>query len=87
VRSRVRQSKRGRPLLRRELFLLAGRWCLPRALARPLYEAMRARGMARTSAVCAVARKLVPVVLRILKTGAAFDGERWRRDHGVPSAA
>jgi len=87
VRGRVRQSKRGRPLLRRELFLLAGRWCLPRGLARPIYEAMRARGMARTSAVCAIARKLVPVVLRILKTGDAFDWDRWRRDHGLASAA
>jgi transposase len=27
ARGRRRQSKRGRPLLRRELFLLAGRWC------------------------------------------------------------
>lgn len=27
VRSRIRQTKRGRPLLRRQLFLLAGRWC------------------------------------------------------------
>jgi transposase len=87
VRGRVRQSKRGRPLLRRELFLLAGRWCLPRRLARPIYEAMRTRGMARTSAVCAVARKLVPVVLRILKTGDAFDWDRWHRDHCMPSAA
>jgi hypothetical protein len=43
--------------------------------------------MARTSAVCAVARKLVPVVLRILKTGDAFDWDRWRRDHGLASAA
>jgi transposase len=29
---RRRQSKRGRPMLRRQLFLLAGRWCQRRAL-------------------------------------------------------
>ncbi len=86
VRGRIRQSKRGRPLLRRELFLLAGRWCQRRGVARPLYEAMRTRGLARTSAVCAVARKLVPVILRLLQTGEPFDADRWRRDHGLASA-
>lgn len=83
VRGRVRQTKRGRPLLRRELYLLAGRWCQTRGLARPLYHRMRERGMPKTAAVCAVARKLVPVVLRLLKTGEAFDAERWQRAHGL----
>jgi hypothetical protein len=84
VRGRVKQTKRGRPLLRRELFLLAGRWCQRRGLARPLYEAMRTRGLSKTAAVCAVARKLVPVVLHILKTGVAFDEARWLASHGLP---
>ncbi|MBK9692183.1 MAG: IS110 family transposase [Gemmatimonadetes bacterium] len=75
---RRRQSKRGRPMLRRQLFLLAGRWCQPRGLYRPEYEAMRARGIPGTKAVCALARKLVPLLLRIMQTGEPFDEGRWR---------
>ena len=75
---RRRQSKRGRPMLRRQLFLLAGRWCQPRGLYRPAYEAMRARGMPGTKAVCSLARKLVPLLLRIMQTGEPFDAARWR---------
>ncbi len=36
VQGRRKQSKRGRPLLRRQLFLLGGRWCQPRGLYRGL---------------------------------------------------
>lgn len=75
---RRRQSKRGRPMLRRQLFLLAGRWCQPRGLYRPEYEAMRARGVPGTKAVCSLARKLVPLLLRIMQTGEPFDESRWR---------
>ena len=75
---RRRQSKRGRPMLRRQLFLLAGRWCQPRGLYRPEYEAMRARGVPGTKAVCSLARKLVPLLLRIMQTGQPFDAARWR---------
>lgn len=42
VRGRVRQTKRGRPLLRRQLFLLAGRWCQTKGALPPLL-----RGAAR----------------------------------------
>ncbi|MBK6423871.1 MAG: IS110 family transposase [Gemmatimonadetes bacterium] len=75
---RRRQSKRGRPMLRRQLFLLAGRWCQPRGLYRPEYEAMRARGIPGTKAVCALARKLVPLLLTLMQTGQPFDEVRWR---------
>ncbi len=75
---RRRQSKRGRPMLRRQLFLLAGRWCQPRGLYRPEYEAMRARGVAGTKAVCSLARKLVPLLFRLMQTGEPFDEARWR---------
>ncbi len=75
---RRRQSKRGRPMLRRQLFLLAGRWCQPRGLYRPEYEAMRARGVPGTKAVCSLARKLVPLLLRIMQTGEPFDEGRWQ---------
>jgi transposase len=58
VRGRVKQTKRGRPLLRRQLFLLAGRWCAGRGLYRAEYLALTARnGGSRTSAMCAVARR------------------------------
>ncbi|MBK6423701.1 MAG: hypothetical protein IPF77_16075 [Gemmatimonadetes bacterium] len=65
-------------MLRRQLFLLA--WPLVPApgLYRPEYEAMRARGIPGTKAVCALARKLVPLLLRIMQTGEPFDEGRWR---------
>lgn len=76
---RTRQSKRGRPELRRQLFLLAGRWVhRGRGLYRPYYEALLARnGGCKTKAVCAVARKLVPLILHVAQTQEPFDRERW----------
>ena len=79
VTGRKRQSKRGRPMLRRQLFLLAGRWCLQRGLYRDYYEALLARnGHLRTKAICAVARKLVPLLLTVLQSGEPFDLARWQ---------
>lgn len=79
LQTRVRQTKRGRPLLRRQLFLLAGRWCRPEGLLRADYEAMVARnGGRKVSAVCAVARRLVPLLLTIAQTGTSWDEARWR---------
>ncbi len=79
-RGRTRQSKRGRPELRRQLFLLAGRWIVRTrsGLYRPYYDAMLARnGGCKTKAVCAVARKLVPMILRVAQTQEPFNRERW----------
>jgi transposase len=86
VRSGRRQSKRGRPVLRRELFLLAGRWVQPtRGLYRRQYEAMLARnGEKKIKAVCAIARKLVPMLLAVAQSGDAFDRERWLGDRRRP---
>lgn len=86
VRSGKRQSKRGRPVLRRELFLLAGRWVNPtRGLYRGQYEAMLARnGGKGTKAVCAIARKLVPMLLTVAQSGEPFDRERWLADRRRP---
>ena len=56
------------------LFLLAGRWCrTTTGLYRPYYEALLVRGKPKTSAVCAVARKLVPMLLRVMQTAEPFD--------------
>ncbi len=86
VRGRVKQTKRGRPALRRQLFLLAGRWCQQRGLYRAQYLALVARnGGSRTSAICAVARKLVPLLLHIMQSGEAFDEGQWRAAHRLPS--
>lgn len=88
-RGRTRQSKRGRPELRRQLFLLAGRWChAGRGLYRPYYDAMLLRnGGCKTKALCAVARKLVPVILRVAQTQEPFDRERWLGERHVRGAS
>jgi transposase len=82
------QSKRGRPALRRQLFLLAGRWCLPRGLYRADYLALKARnGGLGTKAVCTLARKLVPLLLRVMQTGEPFDPARWQANRRRPEVA
>ena len=84
VRGRIRQTKRGRPLLRRQLFLLAGRWCQSRGLYRDYYLAYVARnGGSKIKGLAAVARKLVPLVLHIIQTGEPFDAARWGRQRHV----
>jgi transposase len=70
---RKRIAKQGRPLLRRQLYLLAGRWALPRGLYRANYQALRTKGFQRTKAVCALARRLVPVLFAVVQRGRAFD--------------
>lgn len=83
VRGRTRQTKHGRPLLRRQLFLLAGRWCQKRGLYRDQYQRMLERGKPRTSAVCAIARKLVPMLLTVMQTERAFDLALWRANRNA----
>lgn len=80
-RGRSRQSKRGRSELRRQLFLLGGRWVhSTRGLYRPYYDALVARnGGCKTKAVCAVARKLVPMILAVAQSQEPFDKDRWLR--------
>lgn len=76
---RPRQTKRGRPLLRQQLFLLAGRWCQPRGLLHEEYLALKARnGGHGTKAVCAVARRLVPLLFRVMRNGEPFSLPKWR---------
>ena len=86
TRGRRWQSKRGRPMLRRQLFLLAGRWSTPRGLLRDYYLAMCARnGSCRTKAVAAVARKIVPVLFEIMRNGQPFDVQQYRRNRHQPA--
>lgn len=85
-KGRRRQSKRGRPLLRRQLFLLATRWCKKRGLYRAQYEAMMARnGGSKIKAIAALARKLTPLILEIAKTEQPFDREKWMRERRLRS--
>jgi transposase len=82
------QSKRGRPMLRRQLFLLAGRWCLTRGLYHQDYLALKARnGGVGTKAVCTLARKLVPMLLKVMQTGEAFDKQRWLQNRRIQLAS
>jgi transposase len=82
------QSKRGRPMLRRQLFLLAGRWCLTRGLYHQDYLALKARnGGVGTKAVCTLARKLVPLLLKVMQTGEPFDQQRWRENRRIQMAS
>jgi transposase len=75
------QSKRGRPMLRRQLFLLAGRWSSQRGLLREQYLRLTGRnGNCRTMAVAAIARKIVPILFEVMRSGNAFDVERYERN-------
>ena len=48
-------------------------------LYREDYEALLARnGGCKTKAVCAIARKLVPLILEVAKSQEPFDLARWR---------
>ena len=86
-KGRRRQSKRGRPLLRRQLFLLATRWCKKKGLFRGQYEAMLARnGGCKIKAIAALARKLTPLILEIAKTEQPFDRKRWMRERRLRRA-
>lgn len=86
VRSRLKQTKRGRPLLRRQLFLLAGRWCRTGAPYRNAFLALAARnGGSKISAICALARRIVPLLLHVMQTGETFDHRRWLRARVDPA--
>ena len=69
----LRLSKRGRPMLRRHLYLLAGRWCQSRGLYRSEYLRLRAAGRSGTESCVILARRLVPVLFAVLRDRKPFD--------------
>jgi len=76
-----RVSKKGRPVLRRQLYLLAGRWCSPRGLFHDDYLKLKERnGRQGTKAVVTMARKLVPVLFAVMRDRRPFDEARWAAD-------
>jgi transposase len=74
-RGRRRITKRGPPEMRRLLFLAAQAAAKSKA-ARPVYEAIRAKGFSTTQALVILARKLLRVAYSIWKTGQPFELKR-----------
>lgn len=74
-RGRRRITKRGPPEMRRLLFLAAQAAAKSKA-ARPVYEAIRAKGFSTTQALVILARNLLRVAYLIWKTGQPFDPQR-----------
>jgi transposase len=82
----LRLSKRGRPMLRRQLFLLAGRWCQSRGLYRSEYLRLKAAGRSGTESCVILARRLVPILFAVLRDRRPFDVAVFRQHrHPVPA--
>jgi transposase len=73
---RRRLSKRGNPLLRRQLYLVAFAASHSKALG-PLYRALKAKGFKSTEALIILARKLLRVAWAVWRTGKPFDPARF----------
>ena len=72
---RRRLSKRGNPLLRRQLYLVAFAASHSKALG-PLYRAIKAKGFKPTEALIILARKLLRVAWAVWHSGTSFDPAR-----------
>lgn len=82
----LRLSKRGRPMLRRQLYLLAGRWCQGRGLYRGEYLRLRAAGRSGTESCVILARRLVPILFALLRDKTPFEVSVFQQHrHLVPS--
>jgi transposase len=75
-RGRRRLSKKGPPLLRRQMYLAGFAASSSRAL-KPLYRALRAKGFATTEAFVILGRKLLRVAFALWRSSAPFDPTRW----------
>lgn len=74
-RGRRRLSKKGPPLLRRQMFLAGFAASHSKAL-KPLYLSIRARGFASTEAFVILGRKLLRVAFAVWKANEVFDPTR-----------
>lgn len=74
---RRRLSKRGSPILRRQLYLAALAATRSKALG-PVYQALRAKGFKSTQAVVILARKLLRIAWAVWKSREPFDAARLR---------
>lgn len=71
-RGRRKLSKKGDPQLRRQLYLCAMA-ATRSALFRPMYEALRGRGLPSTAALVVLARKLLRIAFAVWRSGQAFE--------------
>lgn len=76
-RGRRRLSKKGDPHLRRQLYLCAMA-ATRSALFRPMYEALKGRGLPSTAALVVLARKLLRIAFAVWRSGQAFDPSKLR---------
>jgi hypothetical protein len=53
----------------------------------PELASMVRGGKSKTNAVCAIARKLVPMLLKVMQTAEPFDAAVWLADRRRPEAA
>lgn len=78
-RGRRRLSKRGPALLRRQLYMMA--FSASRTPAfKPVYRALRARGLSTTASFVILARKLLRIAFSLWRTKSDFDIERWAKN-------
>lgn len=71
-----RLSKRGPPLLRRTLFMMAFSASRTQVF-KPIYFALRRRGFSSTEAFVILGRKLLRIAYALWKTKTSFDATRW----------
>lgn len=85
-RGRRRLTKKGPPLLRRQVYLMGLAASNSRAL-KPLYQALRAKGFATTEAIIILGRKLLRAAFVIWKGTEPFDAARLYAVKGLDAKA
>lgn len=75
-RGRRRLSKRGSPLLRRQLFMMAFSASRSHTF-RAVYQALKARGLSSTEACVILGRKLLRIAFAVWRTQRPFDISLW----------
>jgi len=75
-KGRVRITKRGQAAFRKILYMAALRACRRRGALHSYYESLVGRGLAPTSALVAIMRKLLRVTWTLVKKSQRFDRER-----------